>query len=109
MLVLSASLSRTLGALLWPALLLAVPLLYFGVLWAWSGQTPGMSMFRIRVVRRRDGGPIGAVAAVVRLFGQYLSGAILWLGFLWAFFDIYRRGWHDLLAGTIVVRDPAFA
>jgi len=33
-----------------------------------------------------------------------VNGLVFGLGFLWAFFDDRRQGWHDKLASTYVVR-----
>jgi uncharacterized RDD family membrane protein YckC len=29
---------------------------------------------------------------------------VFYLGFLWVFVDGRRRGWHDLIAGTVVIK-----
>lgn len=76
---------------------------YFPYFWMRSGQTPGMKMFRLRVVRDRDGGPISGGQALLRLFGLWLSGAVFYLGYIWILIDSRRRGWHDLIAGTVVI------
>jgi uncharacterized RDD family membrane protein YckC len=78
---------------------------YFVVGWARGGQTLGMKMAGIRVVRDRDGGRIGWGAAIVRLIGYWISAAVFYLGFIWILIDGRRRGWHDLLAGTVVIAD----
>jgi len=88
-----------------PALMLACgPLLtifYLVGFWRTSGQTPGKWMMGIRVVAL-DGGRVGIVRCVVRLFGYLVSSVPLYLGFLWILGPL-RRGWHDHLAGTEVV------
>jgi uncharacterized RDD family membrane protein YckC len=78
-------------------------LVYFPYFWARSGQTPGMRIFRLRVVRDADGGPISGGSAVLRLVGYWISAAVFYLGFIWILVDKRRRGWHDLLAGTCVI------
>jgi uncharacterized RDD family membrane protein YckC len=78
-------------------------LLYFPFFWARRGPTPGMMMAGIRVVRDRDGGRVGWGAAILRLIGYWVSGALLYLGFIWVLIDGRRRGWHDLIAGTCVI------
>ncbi len=84
---------------------LAVGLGYFPYFWVKSGQTPGLRMFQMRVVRDQDGGPIGVGSALLRLFGLYvLDGLVLYLGFIWIFIDKRKRCWHDLIAGTVVVK-----
>lgn len=91
------------GTFLYVILLLVVSLAYFPWFWARGGQTPGMKMLHIRIVRDHDGGPIGGGAALLRLLGFYVSSFVFYLGFIWIFIDKRRRGWHDLLAGTVVI------
>ena len=78
---------------------------YFPFFWARSGATPGMKMFHLYVVRDIDGGPISGGQAVLRLIGYWVSGAVFYLGYIWIFVDKRRRGWHDLIAGTVVVQN----
>jgi uncharacterized RDD family membrane protein YckC len=40
----------------------------------------------------------------VRYLGYYVSTLPLLLGFLWVAFDPRKQGWHDKMAGTVVVR-----
>lgn len=77
---------------------------YFPWFWVKGGATPGMRMFKLRVVRDRDGGPLGWGEALLRLFGFWVSSLVFYLGFAWVFVDRRRRGWHDLLAGTVMVQ-----
>jgi uncharacterized RDD family membrane protein YckC len=83
-----------------------VGLFYFPFFWARGGQTLGMRPFQLWVVRDRDGGPIGWGTAFLRLVGLYVAGAVFYLGFIWIFIDKRRRGWQDLIAGTIVIKRP---
>jgi Predicted membrane protein/domain len=81
-----------------------VPLVYFPYFWAKSGQTPGMKMMNIKVVRDSDGGPITGGQAILRLIGYWVSQLVFYLGFIWIFIDKRQRGWFDLIAGTIVIK-----
>ena len=83
-----------------------IGLLYFPFFWARGGQTPGMRPFSLRVVRDSDGGSIGWGTAILRLIGLWVAGAVFYLGYIWIFIDKRRRGWQDLIAGTIVVKQP---
>jgi uncharacterized RDD family membrane protein YckC len=38
-----------------------------------------------------------------RYVGYYLSALALYAGYWWVLIDNRRQGWHDKLAGTIVV------
>ena len=87
------------------AAIFLVSLGYFPWFWWRSGQTPGMRLFRLRVVRDRDGGPISGGQAVLRLIGFWINNVVLYLGWIWIFVDARRRGWHDLIAGTVVIEE----
>jgi uncharacterized RDD family membrane protein YckC len=69
--------------------------------WLLAGQTPGKRVMGVRVLRS-DGSRLRFGNAVRREIGYVLSG-ILFLGYLWILFDNRRQGFHDKLAGTIVV------
>jgi uncharacterized RDD family membrane protein YckC len=77
---------------------------YFPYFWAKSGQTPGMKMMNIKVVRDVDGGPITMGSAILRLLGYWVSSLVFYIGFIWIFIDKRQRGWFDLIAGTVVIK-----
>ena len=58
----------------------------------------------IRVISEEEGGTIDFVGGIVRLFGYFVSAFVFYLGFIWILFDKRKRGWHDMMAGTIVVK-----
>lgn len=93
------SISISVFVVLW----LVVVVGYFPFFWARSGQTPGMTPFGLWVVRDQDGGPLRTRTAILRLIGMYVASTVFYLGFIWIFVDKRRRGWHDLIAGTVVV------
>jgi uncharacterized RDD family membrane protein YckC len=92
------------AVLLWLLAIFVVSLVYFPFFWVNGGQTPGMRLFGIRVVRDLDGGPVGWGSAFLRLIGYWVAGVVFYIGYVWIFFDTRRRGWHDLIAGTVVVK-----
>jgi uncharacterized RDD family membrane protein YckC len=79
-------------------------LAYFPFFWARGGATPGMRPFHLRVVRDRDGGPIGWGTASLRLIGLWVAATVFYIGFIWIFIDKRHRGWQDLIAGTVMIR-----
>ena len=81
-----------------------VPLAYFPYFWAKTGQTPGMKIMNIKVVRDKDGGPLTTGQAILRLVGFWISGLVFYLGYIWIFIDKRQRGWFDLIAGTVVIK-----
>jgi uncharacterized RDD family membrane protein YckC len=85
---------------------IVLALLYFPYFWARGGQTLGMRPFQLRVVRDSDGGSIGWGTAFLRLVGLWVAGAVFYIGYIWIFIDKRRRGWQDLIAGTVVIKQP---
>ena len=93
--------AETAGMLL--AILLA--LLNLVVLPAFTGLTLGKWATGLRI-ERSDGGNVGIGRALLRHFVGYpLSFALLGLGFLLAAVSVHGRGLHDMIAGTVVVRE----
>jgi uncharacterized RDD family membrane protein YckC len=89
--------------LLVQALVLALTAAYFVVSWTHGGQTIGMRAWRLRVVRA-DGSALSLWRALLRFFVALMSLAALGLGFSWALADRKRRTWHDIAAGTVMLR-----
>jgi uncharacterized RDD family membrane protein YckC len=79
---------------------------YFPYFWAKDGQTPGMNAMKIKVVRDADGGQVTIGQAILRLIGLWIGIAVFWIGVLWIFVDKRKRGWQDLIGGTVVVNVP---
>ena len=69
--------------------------------WMLAGQTPGKRVMGLRILRS-DGCRLRFGNALRREIGYVISG-ILFLGYLWILVDNRRQGFHDKLAGTIVV------
>lgn len=72
--------------------------------WSLNGLTVGNLVMGVRVIKA-DGGRVSTGRAATRMFGAYFSGLLFLLGFIWVIFDKRRQGWHDKLAGTVVVYD----
>ena len=84
-------------------LTLVLFVLNFVVMAGLGGQTAGMRILGIFIVRV-DGTPFTMKQAALRhLIGYPLSTLSFFLGFLWMLWDPRQQGWHDKLARTIVV------
>jgi len=81
-----------------------VGLIYFVALWAWRGQTVGMMPFNMKVVGVADGKNIDVMRALLRYVGFIIAAIPLLIGLIWAAFDSRKQGWHDKIAGTVVIR-----
>ncbi|MCB0158392.1 MAG: RDD family protein [Caldilineaceae bacterium] len=85
-------------------IILALQFFYFGYMWSKSGQSIGMKMVGVRVVRRHDGDRLSFLRAGLRgTLGYYISGLVFSLGYIWAIFDPNKEAWHDKLFDTWVV------
>ena len=84
---------------------LVIQFFYAGYFWSTSGQTPGMRMVNIKVVRRDGTEDVSLVRGGLRgTFGYWVSSFILGLGFWWALFDPNGETWHDKIFDTRVVK-----
>lgn len=82
---------------------LLMSLLYFTYFHGSLGQTPGKKLLGLMVVRQtRDRMTWGV--AFLRWAGYLVSAIPFGLGFLWIAMDRKKQGWHDKIAGTLVIR-----
>jgi uncharacterized RDD family membrane protein YckC len=82
-----------------------IALAYFSGLWAWKGTTIGGIVVGLKVVRV-DGKPLSFAVSLVRSLAAAFSVIVLFLGYLWIAWDPEKQGWHDKIAGTVVLRLP---
>jgi uncharacterized RDD family membrane protein YckC len=71
--------------------------------WRYCGATPGKLAVAVKIVDAKTGGPPSTWRLVVRFLCYFVSALPLYLGFLWAAIDRRKQGWHDKIAGTIVI------
>ena len=84
--------------------LLFIPLFFYWFYKEMKCQTPGRRLLGIRVVNE-SGDSISFWRGILReIIGKTVSGIFLYLGFILVAFDREKRGWHDKIAGTYVVR-----
>ncbi len=87
------------------ALWLVIVVAYLVSFVAIEGATPGKMLLGLRVIRP-DGAGVGWGRAALReVAGKALSAAVVGIGYLMTAFGS-KRGLHDLVAGTLVVRMP---
>jgi uncharacterized RDD family membrane protein YckC len=75
------------------------------VFWIYRSATPGKIILGMRIVDAETGGKPSTGQLIGRYFAYYVSAIPLSLGFLWIAFDKRKQGWHDKLAGTVVIED----
>lgn len=84
----------------------ALPVAFTVAFWLYKQATPGKMAVSIVVVDATTGNTLTVGQSIGRYLGYFLSAAPLGLGFIWVVFDPRKQGWHDKLAGTVVVRVP---
>ena len=79
----------------------AVAVIFF---WMKVQATPGKMAISAKLVDAATGRTPTTGQCIGRYFGYFASMIPFGLGFLWVLFDKRKQGWHDKLAGTVVVR-----
>ena len=72
--------------------------------WIYKSATPGKMVVHAKIVDAKTGQPPSAIRCIVRYFGYIISFLPLGMGFIWIAFDKKKQGWHDKLAGTVVIK-----
>jgi uncharacterized RDD family membrane protein YckC len=82
---------------------MAMAATYEGVFVSQMGATPGKMALGMKVVRP-DGSRVDLGRAIGRYFAKLLSMIILCIGYIMIAFDSEKRGLHDMICDTRVVR-----
>lgn len=85
------------------AIVMASGFLYFTLFTGSCGQTPGKMLFGLKIVRVNDQ-EMTYGRACLRSLCWILSLLLFSIGFLMIAFTPHKRGLHDMLAGTYVIR-----
>lgn len=72
--------------------------------WVYRAATPGKMAISSKIVDAQTGDQPSTGQFVGRYFAYFISILPLGLGIFWVAFDKKKQGWHDKLAGTVVVR-----
>lgn len=75
---------------------------YFTYFHGTTGKTPGKMLLGLQVVSI-EGNQISFGTAFLRSVGYLVSSLIFCLGYIWIMFDNKKQGWHDKIAGTVVI------
>jgi len=68
------------------------------------GQTPGKKAYGIKVVDAKTGKHLGYIQALTRFIGFLFSATIVF-GLLFPFYRKDNKTLHDLLAGSVVIKE----
>ena len=82
-----------------------LPAIAVVLFWVYKSATPGKMAFQLTIVDAKSGGKPSTGQLVIRYIGYYLASLPLLLGIIWVGIDKRKQGWHDKLAGTVVLKD----
>lgn len=86
-----------------------LPMIGILVLWDRKQGTVGKLLLGLRIVDAETLMPLSRKQELIRYFGYFLSTLPLGLGFLWIVADARKQGFHDRLAGSVVIWAPSSA
>jgi len=75
------------------------------IFWIYKSATPGKMITGLTIVDAKTGGKPSTGQFIGRYLGYYVSMIPLFLGIIWVGIDKRKQGWHDKLAGTVVIRN----
>lgn len=83
-----------------------LPMIGVLVLWDRKQGTLGKLVLRLRIVDAETRFPLQRKQEIIRYLGYFVSTLPLGLGFFWILVDPRKQGFHDRLAGSVVIRLP---
>ncbi|GAB6069656.1 RDD family protein [Thiomicrorhabdus hydrogeniphila] len=75
------------------------------VFWAYKSATPGKMALKLTILDAKTGQKPSTQQFIIRYLGYFVSTIPLFLGLIWVGIDKRKQGWHDKMAGTVVVKD----
>lgn len=72
--------------------------------WLYKRATPGKMAVAAQAVDAETGDSLTVGQSIGRYLAYFVATVPLGLGIIWVAFDPRKQGWHDKLAGTVVVR-----
>ena len=86
---------------------LTIDLVFMGTIfvlfWVYKNATPGKMLFKSVIVDAKTLSAPSTIQNIIRYLAYFVSFSVLGLGFIWIAFDKRKQGWHDKLAGTVVI------
>ena len=82
-----------------------LPVVLTLLFWYFKSATPGKMILGMKIVDANTLGKVHGGRLLLRYVGYYVSIIPLGLGILWVGWDRRTQGWHDKIAGTVVIRE----
>ena len=81
-----------------------LPAIVVIIFWAYKSATPGKMVTKLTIVDAKTGGKPSIGQFIGRYLGYYISTIPFCLGLIWVGVDKRKQGWHDKIAGTVVIK-----
>ncbi|MEE9170158.1 MAG: RDD family protein [bacterium] len=81
-----------------------LPAIAIIIFWIYKSATPGKMAISSKIVDAQSGSQPTTGQFIGRYLAYFIATLPLGLGIIWVAFDKRKQGWHDKLAGTVVVR-----
>jgi len=81
-----------------------IPFFIVLIFWMQKQATPGKTVIHAKIIDAKTGEKPTVKQWILRYVGYFISLIPLGLGYIWVAFDSRKQGWHDKIAGTVVVR-----
>jgi uncharacterized RDD family membrane protein YckC len=98
-------LTFTLGWMVYGAVYFVLPFALTIMFWHFKSATPGKMILGIKIVDANTMGKASPGKLLIRYLGYYISMLPLCLGIFWVGWDKRKQGWHDKIAGTLVIKE----
>ncbi|MCP4387621.1 MAG: RDD family protein [Gammaproteobacteria bacterium] len=82
-----------------------LPFMLTIVFWHFKSATPGKMIMGIKIVDAKTLDKASTGKLLLRYMGYYISMIPLFLGIFWVGWDQRKQGWHDKIAGTLVIKE----
>ena len=87
-----------------PAIGTVLSVVYYVMFTYARGQTPGKMLLGLHVVDANGHKPNLKQVLLREVIGKAIGALALLIGYLWIIWDPRKRGWHDYIGGTFVVK-----
>ncbi len=75
------------------------------IFWMYKSATPGKLLTKLTIVDAKTGGKPSVGQFIARYLGYFVSIIPFCAGLIWVAFDKRKQGWHDKMAGTLVIKN----
>ena len=82
-----------------------LPFILTILFWYFKSATPGKMILGMKIVDAKTMEKPSTGKLVGRYLSYYISMIPLCLGFFWVAWDPKKQGWHDKIAGTLVIKE----